>query len=121
MSEMSNEAVQAQINARSLKLGNTVRSQTSDANGVTNVTQLTADANSLLQGTAHLPIVQPDLTGVVFDITGIPNGNIMTQTIVANASATTATAQGWLRVNVVSSNSAIFSTSAYYIQLVSLT
>jgi len=120
MSEMSNEAIQASIRQRGLATGNEVR----DANDVpvtTTLKQVYVDANSDLQ-VSTIPLVeQPTITSALAHFTGTPNGNIMTQTIVAAASATTATAAGWLRVDVVSGNSAIFSTSAYYIPLVTLT
>ena len=120
MSTPSTDGLKQEIDAGRMRVGNEVQ----DQNGLpitTSVKQLYVDAGSDFQVSDAAIINQPTLTGEVFNVTGIPNGNIMTQTIVANASATTATAQGWLRINVVSSNSAIFSTSAYYIPLVSLT
>lgn len=114
---MSNEAIQAQIRSKGLKIGNIVSTtdSSSDAAAFSAVTQLTADATGKLQGTAYLPIAQPVLTEHVMEVTGSPNGNIMTQTLVAAASMTTETSAGFIRIFITSDNSAIMSTGFYYI------
>ena len=117
---MSNEAIQAQINARGLGVGNEIRTG-SGSPAVTNVTQLYIDAGSDLATSVFPVVVQPTATGELLNATGTPNGNIMTQTLVAAASATTATAGGWYRITIVSTNEAIMSSGAYYVPLVTLT
>lgn len=109
------------VNASNLKIGNRVRG----ANGnpaAAAVTNISVDANSNLQATVPLTAAQPatNLTGELMSLTGSPNGNALTQTFVAGASVSTATAAGYFRIAMVSDNSAIFSTSAYYLPVYTL-
>lgn len=107
------------VEASNLKVGNRIRSATG-VPAVSAVTQLLIDANSNLTTSVPATISQPTITGEIINMTGTPNGNIMTQTLVAGASATTLTISGFFRVAVVSGNDAIFSTSAYYVPLYTL-
>jgi hypothetical protein len=116
---ISPDGARDEIRENALVAGNPVK--TSSKFPVTAVTQLTGSAEGVLQQTAHLPIVQPTITAEIFDITGTPNGNIMTQTLVAAASATTFTTSGWFRIDVVSGTDALLSTGSYYIPFGTLT
>ncbi len=74
--------------------------------------------------TGAIPVLhldQADISEEFIEMAGSPNGNIMTQSIVADASATTFTAGGWLRINIVSDNSALMSSGAYYVAFGGLT
>ena len=64
-----------------------------------------------------IPFEAQSVTGTVLNVSGTPNGNIMTQTLVAAASATTVTSAGFARITIVSANEAIMSSGAYYIQV----
>lgn len=68
-----------------------------------------------------LPLAPSAATGAAVDVTGTVNGNIMTQTLVAAASATTFTSAGFIRVTIVSSQDGLLSTGAYYLQIGTLT
>lgn len=64
-----------------------------------------------------IPMEAQATTDSALSVSGTPNGNIMTQTLVAAASATTVTSAGFVRMTVVSANEAIMSSGAYYIQV----
>lgn len=83
-----------------------------------------SDSNSRLAVGAFpfaVPIAPAAITDGVLNLSSTPNGNIMTQTLVAAASATTFTSAGFFRLTVVSANEAILSSGAYYVQLGTLT
>ena len=116
---MSNEAIQAQITARGLKVGNPVHIQTAQT-PVTANTVLTTDASSNLQATSNLPVVQPTITSEIFTLTGKSTSGVLTTTLVAGADVTTATKAGFLRVNVTDSNGNI-TNGNYYLELFTIT
>ncbi len=120
MSSPSTDALKAEIDAGRMRTGNEVQGS-SGLPVTTTIKTMYVDASSDLALSVPLLASQPTITDALMNLTGTPNGNIMTQTIVAAASATTATAAGWIRVDMVSGNDALFSTSAYYIPLVTLT
>lgn len=119
MSEMSNEAIQAQISARGLKVGNAVHIRTAQTPVAAN-TMLTTDANSFLQATPDCPVVQPTITGQLFTLTGGSTSGVLTTTLVAGSDVTTVTKGAFLRVNLTDSNGNI-TNGNYYIQLSTLT
>lgn len=108
------------IDKTSLKIGNQVRSSTG-VPAVAALTNLYIDSSSLLQSSVPLQVDQTaTITGQVMTVTGTPNGDVMTQTLVGQADATTKTINSFMRVSVVSNNTALVSTSAYYIPLYTL-
>ena len=119
MSSPSPDAVKAEIDQGRMKAGN----QILDSNGVpaaSNVSQLTADASSKLQVTAHLPVVQPTSTGKIFDLNGTSATGILTNTLVGGASVTTATIGGYMRVDITAAGSG-FTSGSYYIPVYVIT
>ncbi len=119
---LSGNSVRAEIRENSLVAGNPVK--TSSLNVASASEPVYTDSNSNLavgDFPFAIPFVAQATTDPAHSISGTPNGNIMTQTLVAGASATTATAAGWYRITIVSANEAIMSSGAYYVPLVTLT
>lgn len=90
------------VEESNLKVGNRVRG-TDKFRAVTGVSQLSVDASSNLQITVPVTAVQPTITGELVNVTGTGAANVMTQTLVGGADATTFTASGWIRVNITDS------------------
>jgi hypothetical protein len=125
MSEMSNEAIQATINARGLKVGNVVKAQTTEA-AVSGSQQLYVDANGSI-ATGAIPfalVTSAASTSVsVMDVTGyatLSADEIMHGTLVAGAGVTTFTKTGFLQINVTDSAGNI-TNGKHYIQFGTLT
>ena len=119
MSTPSGDSVRDEIRENALVMGNPVKESTKLAVGVANV--LSVNASGVLDDTVPVPVTAVAITDSLLSLSGTPNGNIMTQTLVAAASATTATQGGWFRINVVSGNDALLSTGAYYVPFYTLT
>lgn len=117
---MSNEAVQAQIESRGLREGNTVKTSTGGINTIDASTPLYNDSNALLQA-GGFPFPVPLLAGVtntsfaVVSMTGSATGSaneLMHQTLVLGSNAT-ATVAGYYRVTVTD-NAGVITTGDYY-------
>lgn len=122
MSSISPDAVRAEIVENSIVVGNPVKTA-AKLRGLASL-PIYADTNGNLAVAAYpfaVPIAPTNVTDGVLDLSSTPNGNIMTQTLVAAASATTFTSAGFFRLTVVSANDAIMSSGAYYVQLGTLT
>jgi hypothetical protein len=122
MSTPSGDSVRAEITENALVAGNPVKESTKLP--ATASKPLFVDENSSMSSGDFpfaIPFVAQSVTDPAISVTGTPNGNIMTQTIVAAASATTVTSAGFFRMDLVSLNEAIFSSGAYYVQLNTLT
>lgn len=118
MSTPSGDSVRSEITENAIVAGNPVK--TSSKLPVTASKPLYADSTSLLASGAFpfaVPFEAQAATDSAVSISGTPNGNIMTQTLVAAASATTVTSAGFARITIVSANEAIMSSGAYYIQV----
>lgn len=118
MSEMSNEAIQSQIESRGMKEGNTVKTATGAINTNDASTPLYNDSNATLQAGAFpfavLFNAGSTITSVL-DITGSATGSandLMHLTLVSGANAT-ATIAGYYRVTVTDS-AGVVTTGAYY-------
>ena len=122
MSSITPDSVRAEIAENSLVEGNPVKD--SSKIPVTASKPIYADSESKMASGSFpfaVPTEAQSTTDSVLNASGTPNGNIMTQTFVADASATTFTSAGFMRITVVSANEAIMSSGAYYIQLGTLT
>ena len=119
MSTPSGDALREEIRENAIVLGNPAKLSTKMP--ITTANILSATATGVLAATVPAPVTASAVTDSLLSLSGTPNGNIMTQTLVAAASATTATGGGWMRVDIVSANEAIMSTGAYYVPLVLLT
>lgn len=122
MSSITPDGVRAEITANALVAGNPVKD--SSKAPATASQPVYVDSSSNMASGAFpfaIPFSAQSTTDTAISVSGTPNGNIMTQTLVAAASATTATAAGWFRMTVVSANEAIMSSGSYYIPLVTLT
>lgn len=109
----------ALINEVGLKVGNRVKG--TDGNpAVSAVTNLYMDANSNLASSVPVLVNQPTITGEIINLTGTPNADILTQTLVDGGSVTTGTINSYFKVQVVSSNTALVSSTAYYLPLYTL-
>lgn len=118
MSSITPDAVRKEIEENSNKAGDPVKN--SDSTKATGSKPIYTDSNSNL-ATGSFPFAIPfeaqAVTDSALSISGTPNGNILTQTLVAGASVTTFTAAGYARLTVVSANEAIMSSGAYYVQV----
>lgn len=122
---MSNEAVQASINQRGLKVGNTVKAQTSES-AVTASTPMYVDSNGQL-ATGAIPFAfataAASTSVSVLDVTGyatLSADEIMHGTLVAGSGVTTFTKTGFLQINVTDSAGNI-TNGKHYIQFGTLT
>jgi hypothetical protein len=116
------DAVREEIRENALVEGNPVKLSTKLA-AIASL-PMYVDSNSQFKTGAFpfaVPIAPANSTDAVLDLTGTVNGNIMTQTLVAAASATTFTSGGYARITLTSANGAILSTGAYYVQFGTLT
>lgn len=118
MSEMSNEAVQAQIESRGMREGNTVKTSSGVINTSDASTPLYNDSNATLQAGAFpfavLFNAGSTITSVL-DITGSATGSaneLMHLTLVSSANAT-ATVAGYYRINVTDSAGVVTSGNYY--------
>ena len=128
MSEMSNEAIQAQIVAvagnRGLRVGNEIRTATEGA--VTASRPIYVDSDSKLAvGAIPFAVLTNAATTTtsVFDITGastLSDDEIMHNTLVAGAGVTTFTKTGFIQVNITDSAGNI-TDGKHYIQFGTLT
>lgn len=78
-----------------------------------------ANQNSATGAIPALHLEQDDVSEEFVRFTGQAAADVLTQTIVAGASVTTATSQGFLRVNVQDEGN-VLTDGNYYIQLVTL-
>lgn len=122
MGSISPDGARAEITENALVAGNPVK--TSAKAPATASQPMYVDSNSQMASGSFpfaIPFAAQAVTDSALSISGTPNGNIMTQTLVAAASATTITAAGYVRMTVVSANEAIMSSGAYYIQVNTIT
>jgi hypothetical protein len=119
MSTPSGDAVREEIRENALVMGNPVKESTKLPVTVANV--LSVNASGVLEDIVPVPVNASAITDSLIALGGTPNGNIMTQTLVAAASATTFTGAGWMRISIVSGNDALLSTGAYYVPFGTLT
>lgn len=115
---ISPDGARAEITENAIVMGNPVKDATKTP--ITTPNPLSVNSLGQLDDAVPLPITASAITDAFTQLSGTPNGNIMTQSLVAGASATTATAAGWYRITVVSVNEAIMSSGAYYVPLVTL-
>lgn len=117
---MSNEAVQAQIESRGLREGNSVKTSAGAINTTDASTPLYNDSNATLQAGAF-PFAVPMFAGVtdtsfsVASISGSATGSaneLMHLTLVGGANAT-ATIAGYYRVTITDA-AGVITTGAYY-------
>ena len=118
MSTPSGDSVRAEIVENALVAGNPVK--TSAKAPATASQPVYVDSSSNMASGAFpfaIPFSAQATTDSALSVAGTPNGNIMTQTLVAAASATTVTSAGFVRMTIVSANEAIMSSGSYYIQV----
>ena len=112
------DAVREEIRENAIVAGNPVKTSTKAV--ATASTPIYVDSSSNMASGSFpfaIPFEAQTTTDSAVSVSGTPNGNIMTQTLVASASATTFTAAGYARMTIVSANEAIMSSGAYYVQL----
>lgn len=122
MTSITPDGARAEIRENSLVAGNPVKN--SSKAPATASKPLYVDSSSNMASGSFpfaIPFEAQATTDSAFSISGTPNGNIMTQTLVAAASASTFTVAGYARMTIVSANEAIMSSGAYYVQLGTLT
>ena len=119
MSTPSGDSVREEIRENSIVLGNPAKD--ASKNPLTTANILSVTATGTLDDVVPAPITAGATTDPFLSLSGTPNGNIMTQSFVAAASATTFTSAGFARLTIVSANEAIMSSGAYYVQLGTLT
>lgn len=107
------------VDQTNLKVGNRVRNSSGNK-AVTAITQLNIDANSDLATYVPVTVSQPTITGELFNMTGTGTANVMTQTLVGGADATTFTTTGYMRVQITDAGGRL--TNGYhYIRVGTLT
>ena len=115
MSTQDNNSLEAVINAGKMKAGNPVLNS-SGAVAATQVSQLTTDSSGNLQVTTHLPIVGETTTSKLFEFTGTATADVLTQTLVAGATVTTATKAGFIRVGITDAGG-VMTNGSYYLEV----
>lgn len=111
------DSLQDLINRKGLNTGNDVL--TSTGAPATASVPLYVDANKKLQAQAipfALPLTAASTTAALLDFTGTATADVLTQTIVAGATVTTATEACFVRVNLTDLGD-VQTDGAYYIQL----
>ena len=117
-----NNSLEAKINALGMIVGNQIPG--SDLNAVTSSRQLWVDSDSRLASGIKQPFAlgasQSTVTSPLFTISGKAEADVLTNTLVAGASVTTATKAHFVRVSVTDDNSVV-TAGDYYIELFTIT
>lgn len=118
MSTQSNDSLLALIQQLGIKLGNQFIGSNGLPTGAGN--PLSLDVNNALQAIGLMPITQTTITEGVLSITGTGAQDIMTQTLVGGADATTFTKSGFIRVKITDAGGRVVN-GYHYIQVGTLT
>lgn len=118
MATQDNNSLEAVINAGKMKAGNPVLNS-SGSKAASQISQLTTDATGNLQVTTYLPLVGETTTSKLFEFTGTATADVLTQTLVAGASVTTATKAGFIRVGITDAGG-VMTNSSYYLEVFTL-
>ena len=122
MATESNDSLNAKINALGIKVGNQVLE--ADGLATTASRQLWVDSESRFKAGLKQPFAlgatQSTGTSPLFTLSGKAVADVLTNTLVAGASVTTATKAGFVRVDVTSDDDTLTGGS-YYLELFTIT
>lgn len=117
----SNDSLRARIDAIGMIVGNQVLASTGLP--TTASRQLWVDSESRLASGLQQPFAlgaaQSTITSPLFTISGKAQADVLTNTLVAGASVTTATKGAFVRVDVTDDNSIVV--GSYYLELFTIT
>lgn len=122
MATQDNNSLETKINQIGLKVGNEIQASTGLT--ITGTKQLYADSDGKLATAAQQPFAlgatQSTSTSALFTLSGKAVADVLTNTLVAGASVTTATKAGFVRVDVTSDDNTLAGGS-YYLELFTIT